>query len=222
MKKYLLLIFSIFLFVISCASSEKQYILTEEEINQITINLKDDINEAIMESENKLSKEMKVFTTYSAYDRWRSELPGFKKLEADYLAQIDNVLKGALINVSDLLLSYVKSYEIEDANSLATSSYSSMSEMIKNNKEEDVKDIFKQAILDGSSSIASSYQDLENEAYIWKSNLDNLALVGISNDLVMINKIDDNLIASLATEMYFDVLSQSEVKIRTKREAINE
>ena len=222
MKKYLLLIFSIFLFVISCASSEKQYILTEEEINQITINLKDDINEAIMESENKLSKEMKVFTTYSAYDRWRSELPGFKKLEADYLAQIDNVLKGALINVSDLLLSYVKSYEIEDANSLATSSYSSMSEMIKNNKEEDVKDIFKQAILDGSSSIASSYQDLENEAYIWKSNLDNLALVGISNDLVMIDKIDDNLIASLATEMYFDVLSQSEVKIRTKREAINE
>ena len=222
MKKYLLLIFSIFLFVISCASSEKQYILTEEEINQITINLKDDINEAIMESENKLSKEMKVFTTYSAYDRWRSELPGFKKLEADYLAQIDNVLKGALINVSDLLLSYVKSYEIEDANSLATSSYSSMSEMIKNNKEEDVKDIFKQAILDGSSSIAYSYQDLENEAYIWKSNLDNLALVGISNDLVMIDKIDDNLIASLATEMYFDVLSQSEVKIRTKREAINE
>ena len=222
MKKYLLLIFSIFLFVISCASSEKQYILTEEEINQITINLKDDINEAIMESENKLSKEMKVFTTYSAYDRWRSELPGFKKLEADYLAQIDNVLKGALINVSDLLLSYVKSYEIEDANSLATSSYSSMSEMIKNNKEEAVKDIFKQAILDGSSSIASSYQDLENEAYIWKSNLDNLALVGISNDLVMIDKIDDNLIASLATEMYFDVLSQSEVKIRTKREAINE
>lgn len=222
MKKYLLLIFSILLFIISCTTSEKQNILTEEEINQITINLKDDINEAIMESENKLSKEMKVFTTYPSYDRWRSELPGFKKLESDYLTQIDNVLKGALINVSDVLLSYVKSYEIKDANTLATSSYSSMSEMIKNNKEEDVKNIFKQAIIDGKNSIDFSYQNLEKEAYIWKSNLDNLALVGISNDLVMINRIDDDLISTLATEMYFDVLSQSEVKIRTKREAINE
>ena len=34
----------------------------------------------------------------------------------------------------------------------------------------------------------------------------------------MIDKIDDELIAELATEIYFNVLSQSEVKVRTARE----
>ena len=220
MKKYLLLIFSIFLLLISCTTSEKQETISEEEILQITNNLKNDINEAIMESESKLSKELQVFTSYPGYDRWRSELPGFKKLEADYLNQIDSVLKSALINVSDALLSYIKTYEITDANSLVTNGYSSMSELLKNNKEEDIKDIFKKAIIEKSNTINSSYQVLENEAYIWKSNLDNLALVGISNNLEMIEKIDDNLISLLATEMYFDILSQCEVRIRTKREAI--
>ena len=220
MKKYLLLIFSIFLLLISCTTSEKQETISEEEILQITNNLKNDINEAIMESESKLSKELQVFTFYPGYDRWRSELPGFKKLEADYLNQIDSVLKSALINVSDALLSYIKTYEITDANTLVTNGYSSMSELLKNNKEEDIKDIFKKAIIEKSNTINSSYQVLENEAYIWKSNLDNLALVGISNNLEMIEKIDDNLISLLATEMYFDILSQCEVRIRTKREAI--
>ena len=217
MKKYLLLIFFIFLLLVGCKTT-KDDVLSEEQIIQLTQELKNDINEAILESESKLSTELKVFTSFPAYDRWREVLPGFNKLEASYLNQIDKVLAGALINISDVLLSYIKDYQIQDVNLLVKQGYSSLSEILEQNMSMEVKAIFKKTIEDESDSIDYYYKALEQEAFIWKSNIDNLALVGINNDLEMIDKIDDELIAELATEIYFNVLSQSEVKVRTARE----
>lgn len=217
MKKYLLLIFFIFLLLAGCKTT-KDDVLSEEQIFQLTQELKNDINEAILESESKLSTELKVFTSFPAYDRWREVLPGFNKLEASYLNQIDKVLAGALINISDVLLSYIKDYQIQDVNLLVKQGYSSLSEILEQNMSMEVKVIFKKTIEDESDSIDFYYKALEQEAFIWKSNIDNLALVGINNDLEMIDKIDDELIAELATEIYFNVLSQSEVKVRTARE----
>ena len=217
MKKYLLLIFFIFLLLAGCKTT-KDDVLSEEQIFQLTQELKNDINEAILESESKLSTELKVFTSFPAYDRWREVLPGFNKLEASYLNQIDKVLAGALINISDVLLSYIKDYQIQDVNLLVKQGYSSLSEILEQNMSMEVKAIFKKTIEDESDSIDYYYKALEQEAFIWKSNIDNLALVGINNDLEMIDKIDDELIAELATEIYFNVLSQSEVKVRTARE----
>ena len=217
MKKYLLLIFFIFLLLVGCKTT-KDDVLSEEQIFQLTQELKNDINEAILESESKLSTELKVFTSFPAYDRWREVLPGFNKLEASYLNQIDKVLAGALINISDVLLSYIKDYQIQDVNLLVKQGYSSLSEILEQNMSMKVKAIFKKTIEDESDSIDFYYKALEQEAFIWKSNIDNLALVGINNDLEMIDKIDDELIAELATEIYFNVLSQSEVKVRTARE----
>lgn len=217
MKKYLLLIFFIFLLLAGCKTT-KDDVLSEEQIFQLTQELKNDINEAILESESKLSTELKVFTSFPAYDRWREVLPGFNKLEASYLNQIDKVLAGALINISDVLLSYIKDYQIQDVNLLVKQGYSSLSEILEQNMSMKVKAIFKKTIEDESDSIDFYYKALEQEAFIWKSNIDNLALVGINNDLEMIDKIDDELIAELATEIYFNVLSQSEVKVRTARE----
>lgn len=217
MKKYLLLIFFIFLLLAGCKTT-KDDVLSEEQIFQLTQELKNDINEAILESESKLSTELKVFTSFPAYDRWREVLPGFNKLEASYLNQIDKVLAGALINISDVLLSYIKDYQIQDVNLLVKQGYSSLSEILEQNMSMEVKAIFKKTIEDESDSIDFYYKALEQEAFIWKSNIDNLALVGINNDLEMIDKIDDELIAELATEIYFNVLSQSEVKVRTARE----
>lgn len=217
MKKYLLLIFFIFLLLVGCKTT-KDDVLSEEQIFQLTQELKNDINEAILESESKLSTELKVFTSFPAYDRWREVLPGFNKLEASYLNQIDKVLAGALINISDVLLSYIKDYQIQDVNLLVKQGYSSLSEILEQNMSMEVKAIFKKTIEDESDSIDFYYKALEQEAFIWKSNIDNLALVGINNDLEMIDKIDDELIAELATEIYFNVLSQSEVKVRTARE----
>lgn len=217
MKKYLLLIFFIFLLLVGCKTT-KDDVLSEEQIFQLTQELKNDINEAILESESKLSTELKVFTSFPAYDRWREVLPGFNKLEASYLNQIDKVLAGALINISDVLLSYIKDYQIQDVNLLVKQGYSSLSEILEQNMSMEVKAIFKKTIEDESDSIDYYYKALEQEAFIWKSNIDNLALVGINNDLEMIDKIDDELIAELATEIYFNVLSQSEVKVRTARE----
>lgn len=217
MKKYLLLIFFIFLLLVGC-NTTKDDVLSEEQIFQLTQELKNDINEAILESESKLSTELKVFTSFPAYDRWREVLPGFNKLEASYLNQIDKVLAGALINISDVLLSYIKDYQIQDVNLLVKQGYSSLSEILEQNMSMEVKAIFKKTIEDESDSIDFYYKALEQEAFIWKSNIDNLALVGINNDLEMIDKIDDELIAELATEIYFNVLSQSEVKVRTARE----
>ncbi|MDD7588948.1 hypothetical protein [Bullifex porci] len=217
MKKYLLLIFFIFLLLVGCKTT-KDDVLSEEQIIQLTQELKNDINEAILESESKLSTELKVFTSFPAYDRWREVLPGFNKLEASYLNQIDKVLAGALINISDVLLSYIKDYQIQDVNLLVKQGYSSLSEILEQNMSMEVKAIFKKTIEDESDSIDFYYKALEQEAFIWKSNIDNLALVGINNDLEMIDKIDDELIAELATEIYFNVLSQSEVKVRTARE----
>ena len=217
MKKYLLLIFFIFLLLVGCKTT-KDDVLSEEQIIQLTQELKNDINEAILESESKLSTELKVFTSFPAYDRWREVLPGFNKLEASYLNQIDKVLAGALINISDVLLSYIKDYQIQDVNLLVKQGYSSLSEILEQNMSMEVKAIFKKTIEDESDSIDFYYKALEQEAFIWKSNIDNLALVGINNDLEMIDKIDDELIAELATEIYFNVLSQSEVNVRTARE----
>lgn len=217
MKKYLLLIFFIFLLLAGCKTT-KDDVLSEEQIFQLTQELKNDINEAILESESKLSTELKVFTSFPAYDRWREVLPGFNKLEASYLNQIDKVLAGALINISDVLLSYIKDYQIQDVNLLVKQGYSSLSEILEQNMSMEVKAIFKKTIEDESDSIDFYYKALEQEAFIWKSNIDNLALVGINNDLEMIDKIDDELIAELATEIYFNVLSQSEVNVRTARE----
>ncbi len=217
MKKYLLLIFFIFLLLVGCKTT-KDDVLSEEQIFQLTQELKNDINEAILESESKLSTELKVFTSFPAYDRWREVLPGFNKLEASYLNQIDKVLAGALINISDVLLSYIKDYQIQDVNLLVKQGYSSLSEILEQNMSMEVKAIFKKTIEDESDSIDFYYKALEQEAFIWKSNIDNLALVGINNDLEMIDKIDDELIAELATEIYFNVLSQSEVNVRTARE----
>lgn len=217
MKKYLLLIFFIFLLLVGCKTT-KDDVLSEEQIFQLTQELKNDINEAILESESKLSTELKVFTSFPAYDRWREVLPGFNKLEASYLNQIDKVLAGALINISDVLLSYIKDYQIQDVNLLVKQGYSSLSEILEQNMSMEVKAIFKKTIEDESDSIDFYYKALEQEAFIWKSNIDNLALVGINNNLEMIDKIDDELIAELATEIYFNVLSQSEVKVRTARE----
>ena len=217
MKKYLLLIFFIFLLLVGCKTT-KDDVLSEEQIFQLTQELKNDINEAILESESKLSTELKVFTSFPAYDRWREVLPGFNKLEASYLNQIDKVLAGALINISDVLLSYIKDYQIQDVNLIVKQGYSSLSEILEQNMSMEVKAIFKKTIEDESDSIDFYYKALEQEAFIWKSNIDNLALVGINNDLEMIDKIDDELIAELATEIYFNVLSQSEVKVRTARE----
>ena len=217
MKKYLLLIFFIFLLLVGCKTT-KDDVLSEEQIFQLTQELKNDINEAILESESKLSTELKVFTSFPAYDRWREVLPGFNKLEASYLNQIDKVLAGALINISDVLLSYIKDYQIQDVNLLVKQGYSSLSEILEQNMSMEVKAIFKKTIEDESDSIDYYYKALEQEAFIWKSNIDNLALVGINNDLEMIDKIDDELIAELATEIYFNVLSQSEVNVRTARE----
>ena len=217
MKKYLLLIFFIFLLLVGCKTT-KDDVLSEEQIIQLTQELKNDINEAILESESKLSTELKVFNSFPAYDRWREVLPGFNKLEASYLNQIDKVLAGALINISDVLLSYIKDYQIQDVNLLVKQGYSSLSEILEQNMSMEVKAIFKKTIEDESDSIDFYYKALEQEAFIWKSNIDNLALVGINNDLEMIDKIDDELIAELATEIYFNVLSQSEVKVRTARE----
>ena len=217
MKKYLLLIFFIFLLLVGCKTT-KDDVLSEEQIFQLTQELKNDINEAILESESKLSTELKVFTSFPAYDRWREVLPGFNKLEASYLNQIDKVLASALINISDVLLSYIKDYQIQDVNLLVKQGYSSLSEILEQNMSMEVKAIFKKTIEDECDSIDYYYKALEQEAFIWKSNIDNLALVGINNDLEMIDKIDDELIAELATEIYFNVLSQSEVKVRTARE----
>lgn len=217
MKKYLLLIFFIFLLLVGCKTT-KDDVLSEEQIIQLTQELKNDINEAILESESKLSTELKVFTSFPAYDRWREVLPGFNKLEASYLNQIDKVLASALINISDVLLSYIKDYQIQDVNLLVKQGYSSLSEILEQNMSMEVKAIFKKTIEDESDSIDFYYKALEQEAFIWKSNIDNLALVGINNDLEMIDKINDELIAELATEIYFNVLSQSEVKVRTARE----
>lgn len=217
MKKYLLLIFFTFLLLVGCKTT-KDDVLSEEQIFQLTQELKNDINEAILESESKLSTELKVFTSFPAYDRWREVLPGFNKLEASYLNQIDKVLASALINISDVLLSYIKDYQIQDVNLLVKQGYSSLSEILEQNMSMEVKAIFKKTIEDESDSIDFYYKALEQEAFIWKSNIDNLALVGINNDLEMIDKIDDELIAELATEIYFNVLSQSEVKVRTARE----
>ena len=217
MKKYLLLIFFIFLLLVGCKTT-KDDVLSEEQIFQLTQELKNDINEAILESESKLSTELKVFTSFPAYDRWREVLPGFNKLEASYLNQIDKVLAGALINISDVLLSYIKDYQIQDVNLLVKQGYSSLSQILEQNMSMEVKAIFKKTIEDESDSIDYYYKALEQEAFIWKSNIDNLALVGINNDLEMIDKIDDELIAELATEIYFNVLSQSEVNVRTARE----
>lgn len=217
MKKYLLLIFFIFLLLVGCKTT-KDDVLSEEQIIQLTQELKNDINEAILESESKLSTELKVFTSFPAYDRWREVLPGFNKLEASYLNQIDKVLASALINISDVLLSYIKDYQIQDVNLLVKQGYSSLSEILEQNMSMEVKAIFKKTIEDESDSIDFYYKALEQEAFIWKSNIDNLARVGINNDLEMIDKIDDELIAELATEIYFNVLSQSEVKVRTARE----
>lgn len=217
MKKYLLLIFFIFLLLVGCKTT-KDDVLSEEQIFQLTQELKNDINEAILESESKLSTELKVFTSFPAYDRWREVLPGFNKLEASYLNQIDKVLASALINISDVLLSYIKDYQIQDVNLLVKQGYSSLSEILEQNMSMEVKAIFKKTIEDESDSIDFYYKALEQEVFIWKSNIDNLALVGINNDLEMIDKIDDELIAELATEIYFNVLSQSEVNVRTARE----
>ena len=217
MKKYLLLIFFIFLLLVGCKTT-KDDVLSEEQIFQLTQELKNDINEAILESESKLSTELKVFTSFPAYDRWGEVLPGFNKLEASYLNQIDKVLASALINISDVLLSYIKDYQIQDVNLLVKQGYSSLSEILEQNMSMEVKAIFKKTIEDESDSIDFYYKALAQEAFIWKSNIDNLALVGINNDLEMIDKIDDELIAELATEIYFNVLSQSEVNVRTARE----
>ena len=69
MKKYLLLIFFIFLLLVGCKTT-KDDVLSEEQIFQLTQELKNDINEAILERESKLSTELKVFTSFPAYDRW--------------------------------------------------------------------------------------------------------------------------------------------------------
>ena len=63
MKKYLLLIFFIFLLLVGCKTT-KDDVLSEEQIFQLTQELKNDINEAILESESKLSTELNVFTSF--------------------------------------------------------------------------------------------------------------------------------------------------------------
>ncbi len=219
MKKYLFLLSFILIVLISCKSTNEDT-LSIDEHNRITNLLKDSINEAILETENSLSNSMELLKTVPSYDRWRKELPSFKELEASYLNSINQVVRSALLDISDILLTYTKDYEFENPKLFLDESYQSISELLRRQCNEEVIEAFNKAVEKNKHIINESYKNLEKEAYIWKSNLDNLSLVGINNDISMIEPIDDYDIATLAKEIYFNALGQNEVKIRTRQEAV--
>lgn len=218
MKKYLFLLSFILITLISCQSINKDA-LTIDEHNRITNLLKDSINEAILETESSLSNNMEILKAVPSYDRWRKELPSFKELEAAYLNSINQVVRTALLDISDILFSYIKEYEFEDPKLFLDKSYQSISELLRRQCNEEVIEAFNYAVVKNKQLINESYNNLEKEAFIWKSNLDNLSLVGINNDISMIEPINDYDIATLAKELYFNALGQNEVKIRTRQEA---
>lgn len=219
MKKYLFLLSFILIVLISCKSTNEDT-LSIDEHNRITNLLKDSINEAILETENSLSNSMELLKTVPSYNRWRKELPSFKELEASYLNSINQVVRSALLDISDILLTYTKDYEFENPKLFLDESYQSISELLRRQCNEEVIEAFNKAVEKNKHIINESYKNLEKEAYIWKSNLDNLSLVGINNDISMIEPIDDYDIATLAKEIYFNALGQNEVKIRTRQEAV--
>lgn len=219
MKKYLFLLSFILIVLISCQSTNEDT-LTIDEYNRITNLLKDSINEAILETETSLSNNMELLKTVPSYDRWRKELPSFKDLEASYLNSINQIVRTALLDISDILLSNIKAYEFENPKLFLDESYQSISELLRRQCNDEVIEAFNKAVEKNKQIINESYNNLEKEAYIWKSNLDNLSLVGISNDISMIEPINDYDIATLAKEIYFNTLGQYEVKIRTREEAV--
>ena len=146
MKKYLFLLSFILITLISCQSINKDA-LTIDEHNRITNLLKDSINEAILETESSLSNNMEILKTVPSYDRWRKELPSFKELEASYLNSINQVVRTALLDVSDILFSYIKDYEFEDPKLFLDESYQSISELLRRQCNEEVIEAFNYAVV---------------------------------------------------------------------------
>ncbi|MGN0905962.1 MAG: hypothetical protein ACI4NM_02345 [Bullifex sp.] len=219
MKKYPLLLFLIISVLLSsCQTGRKDSGYTPDEILLITTGLRSSIQQAILDTESELFEKQMLLSDVPEYSEYTSALPGFRILMDDYLEEISRSVRGALVSVSDRLITYISGYTFTDVKTVLESGYSSVSQGLRDELGGEVTMIFEEALQDSSESIGEAFGTMKAEAEIWRKNLANLALVGQEMSPEPIKPVDEHGLAVLAMESYFNGLAENEVRIRAKGE----
>ncbi len=220
MKKYPALIILILLILLtSCQTGKKAEGYSPDEQLLIAAGLRSSIQQAILDTESELFTKQPLLSDVPEYGAYTSSLPGFRSLMDAYLAEVNSAVRSALVSVSDYLISYMSQYTFTDVRKVLESGYSSVSQILRDECADEVAGIFAQALKDDRDKVMNAYDAAFAESEVWRKNLANLALVGQEILLDPVMPLDEHALAVLAMEVYFNGLSENEVRIRARGDA---
>lgn len=214
MRRILIILLSLLL--VSCNTTRASRELTEAEKEQEREYLTQSMQSALIETENTLftDPEEEIYTLPETYDSYIRELTQFRRIVAEYLEVARQLLRGALVPVTDYMYDFATIYEIEDPAAYINEGYFSMSTHFEESETWAVYQIFLDYLTEHSAALDEVYSRASREAGIWRDNLANLALVGQARSASEITPIDLQTLALNATEAYFNALSENEVSVR--------
>lgn len=215
MRRILIILLTILLLT-SCSSFRSGREPSEEEIEEAREYLTQSIQSAIIQTENTLFTEPDavIYTLPETYDSYISELTQFRRIIAEYLEAARQLLRGALVPVTDYMYEYASGYEIDNPIAYINEGYFSISTHLEESETMNVYQIFLDYLTQNSSQLDQIFSRASREAEIWRDNLANLALVGQARTASEITPIDLEILALNATEAYFNALAENEVSVR--------
>lgn len=219
MKKHPALLILIFLLLMtSCQTGDRSAGYTPDEELLLSSGLKSSIQQAILDTESVIFTGEPLLSDVPHYIDYTSSLPGFTELMDAYLRELNKAVRAARFAVSDCLFSFLSDYTFENVKSVLESGYSSVSSILRNECSSEVTAIFENALHYDSTKEREAFTEMYEEAEVWRKHHENLALVGQETVIEPIAPLDEHDLAVLAMEVYFNALSENEVRIRTTGE----
>ena len=215
MKKHPALSILIFLLLLtSCQTADRSAGYTTDEELLLTSGLKGSIQQAILDTESAIFTREPLLSDVPDYIEYTTSLPGFTELMDAYLRELNEAVRSARFAVSDCLFSFLSDYTFENVSAVLESGYSSVSTILRNECHSEVTAIFEKALIDDSPEEREAFTEMYEEAEVWRKHHANLALVGQETVIAPISPLSEHELAVLAMEVYFNALSENEVRIR--------
>lgn len=213
MKRLFFPLFLSLFLLFSCASTEtsSNALLNPSETRD---ELKTSFKSALLETEKEVFTAQLDYSLGSAYESYMKDLPQFRRLCTQYMEEARLILLEAVPEVVDHMFSYIEDLRIINPLDYLNKGYSSITDEAERSEFSNVKTIFLSYITENNSSMEETYAELENEANIWKSNLENLSLVGQGQSIDDIKAIREDTLAAYAAKEFFTLLGENEISIR--------
>lgn len=209
MKKAILSVLLIILLV-SCSTSRADDFSSIDPDRAMLILLQAERN-ALISTENSSLYAGGNITLPEAWTVYSQDLPQFRSLLDDYLTAITDSIDNAMSDVTDYLFTCIDNMEIDDVYAYFESGYSSLTDELRLQHSDEIRNIFLTSLEDSSASIGESWQRLSREARIWRENLLNLELVGQAVEVPVLKSVSTESIADYAVNAYFSTLAGNEI-----------